>query len=740
MKVFSPIFLLTLLCSFSVLAQEINMQDGAINQCTGTLYDSGGVSANYANSEDITLTICAENPGDAVQLDFTFFDTQNGADILTIYNGDDNTASILGNYSGTNTPGQVIATNTSGCLTLTFQSNGSISAGGFAATISCATPCQDIEAIIAATDPPTGLGGNLVINQGDSVNFTGDATFSLDGTGATYDWDFGDGSVDSGQNVSHNFSTIGTFTVTLNVTDSNPTGCSDSTTIVVQVLGPYLLVDQTTYTVEELVQDILINSSCVEITGIQSSTGEDFGTNEGNGIGYFSGNGVSFPFTEGIILTTGDASEAEGPESGILSSGSLSWPGDLDLENAIPELNDGASNNATWIKFRFTPLANTISFNFVFAAEEYGTFQCGYSDSFAFLLTNNETNQTTNLAVVPGTQDPVSVFTVRDNTYNASCSSENEEFFAAYYGAGGLPAINSPTDFLGHTVSLVAQSEVVPNTNYTIKLVIADALDSAYDSAVFLEAGSFDLGGSLGEDVTIEGGSALCLGETITLDSQFAGADHIWYLDDVVIEGETSSIIEVSAAGTYSVDVSFDEDCFTSDSIVVEYKLSPTIDAVSDLVLCDAGSPTFDLSENTPLILGAQDPNDFNVSYHNTFDAAENDLDAITSTLTSYSATSNPETIFVRVEDALTESCYLTSSFDLILTDGPPISDVDDLVLCDDLTNDGIEEFNLEALNSDILGTLNPDSYDVTYYTTFDDATLPQNSLPNLYSSTTNQA
>ncbi|MGB2283056.1 MAG: PKD domain-containing protein, partial [Flavobacteriaceae bacterium] len=213
------------------------MQQATINQCSGTLYDTGGVGANYANSEDITLTICAENPGDAVQLDFTFFDTQNGADILTIYNGDDNTASILGNYSGTNTPGQVIATNTSGCLTLTFQSNGSISAGGFAATISCATPCQDIEAIIAATDPPTGLGGNLVINQGDSVNFTGDATFSLDGTGATYDWDFGDGSVDSGQNVSHNFSTIGTFTVTLNVTDSNPTGCSDSTTIVVQVLG-----------------------------------------------------------------------------------------------------------------------------------------------------------------------------------------------------------------------------------------------------------------------------------------------------------------------------------------------------------------------------------------------------------------------------------------------------------------------------------------------------------------------
>lgn len=289
MKVFTPIFLLTLVCSFSVLAQEINMQQGTINQCSGTLYDTGGVGANYANSEDITLTICAENPGDAVQLDFTFFDTQNGADILTIYNGADITSSILGYFSGTNTPGQVLATNTSGCLTLTFKSDGAISAGGFAATISCATPCQDIEAIIAATDPLPSLGGNLVINQGDSVDFTADATFSLDGTGATYDWGFGDGSVDSGQNVSHNFSTIGTFTVTLNVTDNNPTGCSDSTTIVVQVLGPYLLVDQSTYTVEELVQDILVNSACAEISNIEFSTGTNFGST--NGIGYFSGNG-----------------------------------------------------------------------------------------------------------------------------------------------------------------------------------------------------------------------------------------------------------------------------------------------------------------------------------------------------------------------------------------------------------------------------------------------------------------
>ena len=96
--------------------------------------------------------------------------------------------------------------------------------------------------------------------------------------------------------------------------------------------------------------------------------------------------------------------------------------------------------------------------------------------------------------------------------------------------------------------------------------------------------------------------------------------------------------------------------------------------------------------------------------------------------------------IYVRIEDALTGSCFITSSFNLILIDSPPISDVGDLVLCDDVTNDGIEEFNLEAQNTDILGTLNSDNYNVTYYTTYEDATLSENSLPNIYSSVSDQA
>ncbi|MBK86960.1 MAG: hypothetical protein CMC86_07190, partial [Flavobacteriaceae bacterium] len=736
MKTVLNILFLTFLALGSINAQDINMQNGTLSQCSGVLYDSGGATSSYTNNESYTLTICSDaGDGTAVQLDFTFFETQINADYLTIYDGSDISANQIGIYSGANNPGIIQSSSASGCLTLTFISNSAISATGFSANISCATPCQDIDISILTT-PPVGIGGNVIIDQGTSLDFTAEAMFSIDGSGATYLWNFGDGNIGNGVSVMNTFNTIGTFTVTLTITDTNPTGCSETENIIVQVLGPYLLIDQTTYSVNELVENVLINSSCAEVSNIIASTGTDYGSTDG--IGYFSGNGLSFPFTEGILLTTGDASEASGPESGTLSSGIPSWPGDQNLANAIPDLEFAQSFNATFIQFDFVPLANTVGFNFVFASEEYGTFQCQYTDAFAFLLTDNQTGETTNLALLPGSADPISVLSVRDATHNSNCPSANEEFFAAYYGATGLAEIDSPIDFRGHTVSIAAQSEVVPNTSYTIKLVIADALDSSYDAAVFLEAGSFDLGGSLGEDVTIESGNALCSGGSITLDSQLPSADHIWYFDGEVISGESNSTIEIFESGIYSVDIIFGEECATSDSILIEYKPSPLIENISDLVLCNAGSPVFDLSQNETLILGTQDPNEFNISYHNSALDAENDSNPIITNITNYSIVTDIETIYVRIEDAISESCFANGTFDLVLTGAPPISDVSDLILCDDITNDGIEVFDLDQQTPGVLGSLNISDYNVSYYITFDDANLSQNELESSHQTSTN--
>ena len=729
----------TINCASS--SNDIDMTDGTFNRCDGVLYDSGGNSDSYSSNEDYTLTICPDGSGTSTVLEFISFVTQGGgADELTIYNGTTTADPVLGIYSGTQSIGTITAANTSGCLTLRFVSSAGVNLAGFEANISCESPCQDIEALIENVIPAINSTGVLVINQGDNVSFGGNANFSIDGTGASYDWDFGDGASANGTSVNHPFNSVGTFTVTLTVTDTNPLDCSDDITLSVQVLGDYIKVDDTRFTNVELVEDVLIDSPCADVSNIVTSTGSDFGST--NGIAYFSSNGENFPFTEGIILSTGNAVSAEGPEQGTIGEGDFNWPGDADLESVIPNLNTGDSNNATFIQFDFIPYSETISFNFLFASEEYGDFQCQFTDSFAFLLTDVATGITTNLAIVPSTTDPISVLSVRDNTYNSGCTSVNETYFGAYYGDTGfpggigLPVDESPTDFRGHTVSMSAESLVIPYNLYMIKLVIADASDTNYDSAVFLEAGSFQVGASIGDDITIESGTAICYGETTVLDTQTPSVTHVWYFEGDVIPNETSSTLNVTEGGYYTADIIYNEDCVVSDTVFVEFIPSPIeISNIQNLTICDAPGNTFDLTLNDEFVLGGLPSIDFVISYHSNEIDAENNNGSIGSPQ-NYSNSTNPEVIYVRIEDAITGNCYQTAAFEISLSDGPDINNVDDLASCDHPSNDGLEAFDLESLTSDILGALDSNLYTVTYYESSIDAASGSGGLTSPFTNT----
>ena len=356
--------------------------------------------------------------------------------------------------------------------------------------------------------------------------------------------------------------------------------------ICVFTVPPPISTTTTLYSVEELVTEVLIDSECNQAFNVTSSTGIDFGST--NGIGYFEANGSSWPFENGLIMTSGDVANAAGPESGVLVDGTYAWPGDGDLEAFIPGLNAGDTNNASIIEFEFVPVSNSMSFDFIFAAEEYGTFQCTFTDAFAFLLTDSSGN-TSNLAIVPGTDDPISVLTVRDDQYNGSCESVNAEWFANYYGPGGLPPLTSPTNFIGHTEVMTATATVIPNEVYTIKLVVADDGDTIYDSAVFIDGGSFDIGQlDLGEDILVSSGNALCEGQEIVLD---AGAlpnnsSIEWFMDGTLLEGETGVTLTVTETAFYSAIITVDNtDCAYGDDILVEFFQSPQIVAVEDSII-----------------------------------------------------------------------------------------------------------------------------------------------------------
>ena len=467
---------------------------------------------------------------------------------------------------------------------------------------------------------------------------------------------------------------------------------------------------QSSYTPEQLIEDVLISSDC---STVDTFSFQVFGTptqTSTKSYGYFKKPlGSSFPFDEGVVLTNGRAFPAGNTIKGSIIDNVNSLSGDADLENALGINN---TNDATFIKFNFVPLIDTISFRFLMASEEYdGTLECSFSDSFAFLLREVGTTNYINLAVLPdGT--PVSV----TNINNANLCRANTGFFEGY---------NIPdTNYGGRTKVLTATSAVIPNTVYEIKIVVADQGDSRYDSAIFLEAGSFSIGGNLGPDRTVSSGNPACSGTPLELDATLAlpGTTYKWFKDGIEISGETNPIYNAIDFGLYRVEIETASGCNSSDEIEVEFTTNPIIDLLpEDIVLCESDSDlieTFDFSNNEALILGSQVKTDFPISFHfNQADAETNQFPIPTPN--AYNNTLQNETIWMRIAD-VTQTCFEIISFNITVNKEAIANSVMDYELCDDSadgndTNE-ITIFDLSTKTNEVLGTQSSTDYDVKFY------------------------
>ncbi len=462
------------------------------------------------------------------------------------------------------------------------------------------------------------------------------------------------------------------------------------------IFGQNIQVDSQTYTPQELVENILINSDCITNVLVTNVVGGDF-NNTDKSYGFFDASGTSFPFNSGLVLSTGRLANTVGPNTTLSDDDATNWTGDSDLETILNEPN---TINATIIEFNFTTIADRVSFRYIFASEEYqenNPNTCQYSDLFGFLIRPVNDQQYTNIALVPNTQIPVKVTTVHPEIPNG-CAAQNEFYFE------GFNSSTAPINFNGQTKVLTATANVIPNESYHVKLVIADEENFRFDSAVFLEAGSFQLNTDIGPNRLISTNNPLCENEILELNAWQPGFNsYSWFKDGVLVDFQPANCVNcgrytVTEPGTYKVEIIFENNCVSFGEIIIEYDQNPIV-VNSTLLECDLDLDGFTLY-NLFDVEEAVTNNDLSLFITN-FYHTQTDAVLIINEIDDPSSFPNStlfQTIFARVENS--SQCFSVAEITLDISTTtlsiPPFEN------CDDEIVDGFTIFNLNDLRSQI--------------------------------------
>ncbi|MDP6909338.1 MAG: choice-of-anchor L domain-containing protein [Flavobacteriales bacterium] len=310
--------------------------------------------------------------------------------------------------------------------------------------------------------------------------------------------------------------------------------------------------------VRSYVEDVLLGS-CVTVSNVSY-------TGPADASGTFDGSGTILGLDGGIVLTTGEADIAVGPDDDN-NAGNNQCGGCNNGDADLTSIAGITTYDAVILEFDFVPQNADLQFNYIFGSEEYPEYiNAGYNDAFGFFISGPGiagpyTNGAENIALIPGTTTPVTIDNVNNGWSGTEPSSGPCTNCAYYVDNSSGPAIQ----YDGYTTVLTAEATVTPCETYHIKLAIADAGDHVYDSGVFLEEGSFSAGG-----VTVDI-------ETSTIPPGiYEGCNDAWFVFKRVDVGNNGSPI----TATYTI-----SGTATSGVDYAAFATSVTIPAGEDSVL-----------------------------------------------------------------------------------------------------------------------------------------------------------
>ena len=228
-------------------------------------------------------------------------------------------------------------------------------------------------------------------------------------------------------------------------------------------------------------------------------------------LGVFEDEDSIFNMRSGLVLSSGSVKKISRPNKSA-STSSFNWRKGNRLLNAI---SSEKTKDAATIEITFVPTQAYVSFNYVFGSDEYPEFALSpYNDAFALFLRSN-LGKTYNLALIPYSDDRISVnsvnyaenpayyvnncplklsvesVTAKDTTYFWKGKSKYAVYRTYNISAAIVDDPKIPVEFDGFTKLLQAKSKVKPGKTYKLTISVADAGDRIYDSGVLIEKGSF---------------------------------------------------------------------------------------------------------------------------------------------------------------------------------------------------------------------------------------------------------
>lgn len=199
--------------------------------------------------------------------------------------------------------------------------------------------------------------------------------------------------------------------------------------------------------------------------------------------GTFTGGIAVFGFNNGIVLSTGDIQNIVGPNEHDDATGSYGTPGDADLSALLGGI---VTYDAAVLEFDCEcSIGTSITMQYIFGSEEYNEYVLSINDAFAFFVDGEQ------IAFVPAGCDQPGIPVTTNNVNcgkpydppggtNCNCYRNND-----LDDGGGTIA----TEMDGLTQTFFATIQAGGGSHH-VKIAIADALDTAFDSAVLIRCAS----------------------------------------------------------------------------------------------------------------------------------------------------------------------------------------------------------------------------------------------------------